>query len=318
MQYSYFFDADKTHRLEFTMTVLNYTPDTVNDQVIVLLGATVTEIIDNEEVAKQTKLGTFHFDPESQSLDVNRIRIAEQNKWIFEITNNKKPDEAIVMGLITTTTTGNPIGLDIESINTGFNADLRANNLAILEATYVPPVLDQLILEAYFATAEWPKGFTTNSGIYDSMRQMYQLQDFTQRIEIADSTKFAIQLNAAPLSLPAANNDIFGIRVDGVGNFTLMKGHIKFVQEGADPVLDAVLVALDKQVAPADFYGFNSFLAPSKLLIEGDGISNLTFTYAGKVLHATYNPMKPVVSMQMNSYEGVPVNLDNMLVTYYK
>jgi hypothetical protein len=251
-------------------------------------------------------------------VDTSRIRVAEQNKWIFEIKNNRRPDESIVVGLITKTTAQNPIGLDIININSGFEADLRANNLAILEANYVPPVLEQTILEAYFTTSEWPKGFSTESGVYDSDWQLYTLKDFKQSINVEDSTAFSIQMNIAPIALPANTNDIFQIDIDNVGTVTLMKGHLKYVPKGADPIDGAVLVSLDKQIAPDDFYAQNTFLEPSKMLIEGDGISILKFAYAGKTLYSSYSPIKPIDEFKLSTNENIEVRLDNLIVKYFK
>jgi hypothetical protein len=142
MLFSYFFDQEKKHRMECLFDVLNYTVD--NSTISLFFNARMTEFVDNEIMQNSFQMNTFAFPSGSKDMkiDFNRIYLSEKKEWVFEVINNKKPTEKTVVALIASDyTQGQPLGIDIINQNTGYLADLQANNLSIVDDAYVPPAI---------------------------------------------------------------------------------------------------------------------------------------------------------------------------------
>jgi hypothetical protein len=301
MLFSYFFDTKKTHRLEFHFQMLDYAIRD-NTTIEVLFNGKVTEIIDDMVVRSESKLGTFRFDPANNEhdIDFHRIRIAEQDKWIFHIKNNKDASQDVIVGLISKTANKNPIGLDIYHTSDLYTAELKGNNLAIVEQEYQPPVLTQTLIYTTFNTPEYPKGFTSNTAIYRSDKQMYELKDFRQELNpsIDKNTAFSVEMNIAPVNTNVQGDIIFAFKIDGVGQVQLLKNYLQFIKEGED-YTTAVKVPLDAPATPEYFYNFNSFLETSKMIVSGDGVGRVTISYAGRQFTANYNANQEIKFIEL-------------------
>jgi hypothetical protein len=324
MLFSYYFDTEKTHRMEFLLEVLNFT--VVNNATNqVTFNAKITEIIDNNVVHSEHKLATFNFDASAKThdVDVHRLRIADENKWIMVVNNNKKPDESITVGLISTRTTTNPLGVDITNESDKYTVDLRANTIGIVESGYIVPNVDYTLVEAYFITPEWPVGFYTDSGVWQATHQMYQLSDFKQVLDpIIDAhTAFHIEASLAPTDTNTIGNEIFSLTLGDLGTFSLNKDTISYLYKGGDPSKDPVFKAPAIAITPLNFYN-DQFLDPSKLIIEGDGEGLIKITYAGTMLTGSYDPSKTISEIDFttrnNASGAVIANLDNLIVKFIK
>jgi|GEM_PF-2967167 len=291
MKYAYFFNQDKSHRIEFSFEVQSYKARDNGDIEMIFI-ARVTELIDNESVRTESKTGTFVFPAgnTSHDVDLQRIRIAEQNKWVFHVKNNKDVSQDVIVGLISKTAITNPLGEDIYHVTPTYNAELKANNLAMLEQEYQPPVLTQTLVYTTFATPEYPIGFSSDTAEYNSERLMYQLKGFKQVLpqEIDAYTAFSVEMNIAPRNVIPVADSIFWLNIDGVGRFDFQKDNMLYTNEGDSPA-HAVKIPLGVTLTRDMFYQNNGFLPASKLTISGNGTGKLTITYFGKQFIVDYN-----------------------------
>lgn len=306
MKYSYFFNAEKSHRLEFSFEVQNYKAlDNGNTEIVFI--ARVSEFINNEQARSESKTGTFVFAAGNKGHDVDllRIRISEQDKWVFHVKNNKDASQDVIVGLITKTADANPLGEDIYHTSPIYDAELKGNNLAILEQSYQPPVLTQTLVYTTFATPEYPIGFSSHTATYSSQRLLYELKDFRQVFSqpIESHTAFSIEMNVAPLNTNTVGDSIFWVNVDGIGRFEAQKKNLVFVKEG-DEYVNAVKIPLNVALVPELLYKSNSFMNASKLTISGNGIGKLTVTYAGKQFIVDYNAGQPIQFVELITQEG--------------
>jgi|SRR5579875_798391 len=138
MLYSYFFDIDKSHRIEMDFKILNLVTIDINN-VSLTFKLSISEYINNELMNSNSRMGTFIFTDSNNNMDINFDRVRIKNKWIFTATNGQKTDQTFSTGLISDQTNINPLGVDIINNHTGYIADIKGNTLAILEQTYVPP-----------------------------------------------------------------------------------------------------------------------------------------------------------------------------------
>ncbi len=305
MKFTYYFDTEKTHTIEFSFEVQNYQVAD-NGNVSIIFIARVTERANEQVVRTESKTGSFLFDSKNvgHDIDLLRIRLAEQNKWIFHIKNNKDSKQDVIVGLITKTATINPLGEDISHPTTSYNAELKANNVAMLEQTYQPPVLTQTLVYTTFATPEYPIGFKSDTAIYNPQRMMYELKNFKQVLlqEIDPYTAFSIEMNVAPLSVDSAIDTIFVVYIDGLGKFELQKEYLSFIGEG-HPTSERQRIPIGYNLTPEAFYRNNSFLSGSKLTLSGNGIGKLTITYLDKQYIVNYDPGHMIRSIALETKE---------------
>lgn len=322
MIFSYFFDPEKKNKLEFIFQVLNYTVKN-NATIEILFNAKIQEVHDGLVTRSEYKLGTFTFDAGSEDqqnashdIDFHRIRFGPQKKWIFEIKNNRKPEQNIFVGLITSTSSMNPIGMDIIQESSIYDAKLKGNNLATLEASYTPPEVDQTLVLTSFNTAEYPVGFESNTATFIPDKMMYSVSDFKQSFveEVPAYTKFYLEMNLAPADLSSVVDKVFDFNIDGVGVISLTKTHLHFLKQGDQ---SSKQVALVSAVAPEIFYKDGMFLQPSRFFVQTDGVGNITINYAGVELKAFYNRANPISFVE---YSTVPVMsyIDNLNIKFTK
>lgn len=306
MKYAYFFNQDKSHRIEFSFEVQSYKARDNGDIEMIFI-ARVTELIDNESVRTESKTGTFVFPAgnTSHDVDLQRIRIAEQNKWVFHVKNNKNASQDVIVGLISKTAVTNPLGEDIYHVTPSYNAELKANNLAMLEQEYQPPVLTQTLVYTTFATPEYPIGFSSDTAEYNSERLMYQLKGFKQVLpqEIDAYTAFSVEMNIAPRNVIPLADSIFWLNIDGVGRFDFQKDNMLYTNEG-DSLAHAVKIPLGVTLTRDMFYQNNGFLPASKLTISGNGTGKLTITYFGKQFIVDYNAGQPIQFINLIGQES--------------
>lgn len=306
MRYSYFFNEDKSHRIEFAFEVQSHRAQS-NGSVEITFIARVTQFIDNVRERSESKTGIFLFDVNNTNHDIDflRIRIAEQNKWVFQIKNNKDSRQDVIVGLITKATTGNPLGMDVFHDTTSYTAVVKANNLSILEQNYQSPVLTQTLVYTTFNTPEYPIGFSTETGIYDSSKLLYKLRDFNQLLQqpIEPYTSFSVEMNVAPLSVEAKNEKIFVVNVDGVGRFELLRTNLVFVQEGSEYV-NAIKIPIGSTITPETFYRNGTYTSASKLTISGNGVGKLTISYLDKQFTVDYVAGQQIQSISLAGQEA--------------
>jgi hypothetical protein len=310
--FSYYFDAERTHVLNCGFQVENIT--TKPDKSIDTTFTAYIEEVENEVIKKkESYTATFTFTAstteDQHDIDFIRTRYASQKKWIFEVRNNKDPNQKVIIGLISDTANKNPLGLDIYYENDKYDAELKANNLSQLEQNYIVPEIVQ----------------TVASGDFNDPG----LSDFTQTFieSIPPQTKFKIEMNIAPTSVnPKSGLNIFDLNIENVGTVSLLTGGIEYLKTNGTPS-DIQQAYFSNNVTSNDFFQ-NGFKTNSKLTIEGDGAGLIIINYAGLNITGTYDHTKPINSMFLHSYEDqdstlqsqkiIKHYLDNIKVTYTK
>lgn len=316
--FSYYFDAERTHVLNCGFKVENITikPDKTMD-------TTFTAYIEEVENAvikkKESYTATFTFaastSQDQHDIDFIRTRYASQKKWIFEVRNNKDPNQKVIIGLISDTANKNPLGLDVYHESDKYDAILKANNLAQLEESYVPPVIEQTILNCNFDTPEYPAGFILQNYTYDSVYKLYEASYFEQTLEepIKPNTSFTISLNIAPTILDIYSSEVFRFTINGVGDFILLQDAIAYQKED-DPESSQIIKNFDSAnlpLQPTFFFNYG-FKEPSKLTITGNGAGTITISYGGLQITGTYDASKPITGFK---YKGAYTKLDNIVTT---
>jgi hypothetical protein len=320
MIFSYYFDEEKKHRLECSFHPSSYT--LVQGRNEMMFTAKIAEILDGEVVRSESKSGVFHFAATAQGhdIDFHRIRYAPDQKWIFEIKNNKLASENIVIGLISETANKNPLGMDIVQPSDIYDAGLKGNNLAKLEQNYKPPVISQTLIGTTFDSFEPPVGFESGTAIYDEAKKCYDLQDFQQTFSspIPAGAKFTIELNIAPTRKSDVTPTLFMVDLKGIGILFITQDEIIFVER-------TVQRTLGFDIKPVDLLKLHNgiiFLPASKLKIDGDGNGNMTIAYNGKTLSTPYDSTQSLRQLLFESATSnsgaIEALIDNFFVTYFK
>lgn len=326
MLFSYYFDVEKKHLLNFSLSTLQYS-EKAEGSVEIMLSAKVTEIMDGIQKRQEVQVGTFTFpyttDATKHDIDSSRVRYGKEKKWIFQVTNNKNNAQKITVGLISNTANKNPLGVDIYQDEEGYQVALKGNNLSILENSYVPPVLTQTVANSTFDTAGYPERFTSQSAQYESRYLMMSGKDFRQDFldAIPVNTPFTIKLDIAPMAaLPTEGTKLFDIVVPNLGTVSLTTISLDYlIHNGTGN--DTVKVLFDKAIAVEDLFQ-SGVKSNAKLTIIGDGSGNVTVSYNGKTLNGVYDSSQSFMRIILNG-ETVNNNLlscyfDNISVTYRK
>lgn len=316
MIFSYFFDLEKKHLLNCEFQLMNEDSQSMTFNLI------IEEVLDGTVVKRETGSGRFNFSGNNRNINLTRTRYSAENKWIFEAVYDADNSQKYAVGLISQTLNQNPLGMDIKHSTSNYRAVLRGNNLARLEQSYVPPIIEQTIVRAPFNTPTLPKGFTSNSAQHDDELNLMRLSDFHQLLSetINPYTRFMIKMNLAPLSLSPIDENIFVLELEGIGFVTFSQGSLKFRQTGSSYDEDNVEHHLN---TPEAFFQ-DAFLSPSHMEIEGDGLKNLRIKYADLELLVPYNAVQPLKSVRFSTglnseEEPAPIVclLDNLLVTHF-
>ncbi|MEB2276865.1 hypothetical protein LAV82_22875 [Bacillus sp. ILBB4] len=312
MLFSYYFDSEKTHLLNCRFNVLQFA-EKAEGVVEIMFSSEISEVLNGVTKKKESSVNTFSFPPTpdgqtKHDIDFTRVRYADQQKWIFTVLNNKNSAEKAVVGLVSSTVNKNPLGQDIYHDDEEFNVELKANNLSILEDSYVPPILTQTLVDTLFDEAGYPERFSSFTATYDSSAKNYTVKDFRQDFleEIPTQTAFKIQLDLAPLEFtPVSGERIFDLTIPQLGRISLLKSGLEYlIQDGLTN--DIVRLSFDSAVKASDFFANDAFTTKAKMTIEGDGLGNLTITYYGQTLIGIYDPTKTFLHMDFKgAYAGV-------------
>ncbi|HZG71046.1 MAG TPA: hypothetical protein VEY51_05840 [Chondromyces sp.] len=334
MLFSYYFDTKKTHLLNCHFKILQFI-EKANGIIEIMFSAEIAEWQNGAVKKKETKVATFTFPPAQQGqtkhdIDFIRLRYGDQKKWIFTVINNKNSNQKVEVGLISDTANKNPLGLDVYHDDEGFEMELKANTLSILEPTYQPPILTQTLVNTKFEQAGYPERFGSYTAIYDSTYQNYRLSDFIQYFSepIPPEAAFKIQMDIAPTEVQTVSGiEIFRVIVPQLGRVSLLKNGFEFqIHNGLTS--DIVRALLNKEVAPMDFWN-HGMTSKAKLSIEGDGKGKLFIRYYDTTLEATYDPTCSFVELEFRGVQAkdgdandpnnwVFSRVDNISVIYQK
>ncbi|MCD7910921.1 hypothetical protein KC480_05200 [Bacillus velezensis] len=336
MLFSYYFDTRKTHLLNCHFHVRQYT-EKADGEIEIAFSAEISEVVNGIIKKNETKNSIFKFPANKKEevkhdIDFTRVRFAEQKKWIFTVKNNKDTHQSVTIGLISSALNRNPLGLDVYHDTSEFNAELKANNLSILEKNYSVPVLTQTLVYETFDNAGFPDRFSSFTAAYDETEKNYIVKDFRQDFldEIPERTAFTISIDIAPLSVdPIEGSKIFNLVIPNLGEFNLTKISFDYlINNGTSS--DYVREYYDAALKVSDFYKEPVILNKAKLIIEGDGEGNLIATYGGKSIRSVYDPTKTfsyidfkgglkIIGENQEDFQNlIPSKIDNISVSYQK
>lgn len=297
MLFSYYFDTDKTHLLNCTFKVLQFA-EKAQGVIEIMFSAEVSEWQNGVRKRQEVKVATFQFPPTEEGktkhdIDFTRVRYGDQKKWIFTVINNKDNAQKLEVGLISTSANKNPLGLDVYHDDDEFNAELKGNNLSILESTYQPPVLNQTVVSANFDQAGSPERFSSFTANYDTVYKNQTVKDFRQDFldEITANTPFKIQLDIAPTNVnPAEGTKVFDLNIPNLGKVSVHKTMMEFLMHDgrADDIQRALF---DAPIQPSDFFD-NGMKANARMTIEGDGVGGIIIKYNNKIITTVYDHTK--------------------------
>jgi hypothetical protein len=313
MLFSYYFNAEKTHRLNCRFEVLQFSEKAAG-VIEIMFSAEINEIMNGIRKKKEVNVATFSFPPTPEGqvkhdIDFTRVRYGDDKKWIFTVINNKDNNQKLSVGLISETANKNPLGMDIFHDDDEFDVELKANNLAILEPNYVAPVLTQTMVNTQFAQPGYPERFGSLSASYDSIYQNYKVSDFTQGFlePIPAGSKFKIQLDLAPKEVvPLDGNELFGLTIPNLGSISLLTNGLEYKVKDAD-VMDIVRAFFPEHVKPEDFWN-NGMTPKARLTIEGNGEGILTVRYFDTSIIGAYDHNSTFSGME---FLGALARLDN-------
>jgi hypothetical protein len=332
--FSYYFDTQKTHLLNCRFRMLQFIEKAAG-VIEIMFSAEIAEVQNGMTKKKEVQVATFTFPPTPEGqvkhdIDFTRVRYGDQKKWIFTVINNKDSTQKVEVGLISDTANKNPLGLDVYHDNEEFEAELKANNLAILEPTYIPPVLTQTIVDAKFEQPGYPERFSSYTATYDSTYQNFKLSDFTQDFlePIPAGASFQIQLDIAPYEVqPLADIRVFDLIIPNLGQVGLLKNGLEFLIHNGLPS-NAVRTMFTQEIQPEDFWNYG-MTTKAKMTIEGDGNGKLTIRYYDTTLEAAYDHTLEFSGMELRGAQAragdandpnnwIGVRLDNISVIYQK
>ena len=333
MYYSYYYNIDKTHRVNFgfkALTTNEETDGTINAQFNVY----ISEVLNGEVKHEENKNVQFKFDGSKRKdddvsdydVDLLRERVAKSQKLIFKVVNNRNSAQNATVGLITPTAEKNPLGCEIIYENEPYKAELKAGNLSRLEAQYTEPAIRQTVISYAFNEGGVPDElYLPDGGEYMSAYRLYRTTRLATSFKkpISGKNKFGFETNIAPETFEAASGPaIFEVVLSGIGTFVLNGSSIGFQKDGGTAE-DRVLSPLVQKLT-ADYF-FNGGLRTNSLLrIEGDGKGNIKATYAGVEVKTTYNSQNDFTGV---SFEGklrkgiaerIMLKLDNIVAYYEK
>lgn len=333
MYYSYYYDIEKTHRINFGLKALT-TNEESNGTINVQFNVYIREILNNEIKKEEIKNIQFRFDASLRNdendsdydLDALRERIAGTNKLIFKVVNNRDTSQNVTIGLITPTAANNPLGCEIVYEDEPYTAEIKAGNISRLEDQYVEPLIRQTVANYTFNEGGLPEEImVSGSPEYVNGYKLYRMTDFRLSLKevINTSNKFAVEINVAPENFDVAVEPaIFDLILHGVGTFTLNKTTINFLTDGTLPEHKAT-APLVQALTPE--YFFNSGLRTTSLVkVSGDGKGNLKVSYAGVEIITTYDKTQELRGI---SLEGkvrkdnggrVRSKVDNIVAYYEK
>lgn len=310
MLFSYYFDPEKTHLLNFSFTMLQYTEKEAG-AIEVMFSAEIAEILNGITKKKEVIVSAFTFphttDKTKHDIDFTRVRYGTERKWIFTIINNKDASQNVQVGLISHSANKNPMGMDIYHKDETYDANLKANNLSILEGNYIPPILKQTIVNATFEQAGYPERFSSYTAQYNKDEKNYTVKDFIQDFlePIPATASFDISLDIAPLSVTAASGSkVFSLNVTGLGEVNVYRTGLEFTLEGGTGS-DSVYASFNREINPDEFFIAGTMTSSARLRIVGGGNGTLTVSYAGETLSANYDHTKEIKGIKFRGeYAG--------------
>lgn len=312
MKYSYFFNPDKSHRLECEVIIGNSVVR-AGGETEYFVTARITEIINNA-IRKQESMGATFIYPSAQehAIDTFRIRYASQKKWIFNVRNNRNQNQSITVGIISDISNKNPLGCDIYYENGSYRLDLKANNLSVLEQTYTPPVISQTLISTGFDTPFLPDRFNTSGYVFHDNEKFIELRDFqyTYFEDVQPFNRFRMMIQIAPRTIDHNDEKIFSMHLNGIGDITFTSSELSF--KNTD---DEVMSVSVENIVPEKFYENGFFHLPATLDVEADGKDTVIIKYAGYELQAPYNAQNSHNQISFEASRNVFIN--NFSVRYY-
>lgn len=320
MLFSYYFDSDKNHKLNCRFQVLQFA-ERAAGVIEIMFAAEITETKNGTRLKRETQVATFTFPPTPEGetkhdIDFTRVRYGDEKKWIFTVINNKDNKQKATVGLISETANKNPLGMDIYHDDEEFNVELKANNLAIIEQGYQPPVLTQTLFSNTFAQAGYPERFGSSSASYDGTFQNYLLSDFSQGFlePIPVGAPFKLEMDLAPADVqPYKESRIFDLNIPKLGRISLLSIGLEYMIENgmADNVSRELF---EIPATPEDFWN-QGMKAKARMTITGDGLGTLSVKYGGATLTGVYDAS---VRFSDITFAGKTVRIDNMAGNYQK
>lgn len=301
MLFSYYFDSDKTHLLNCRFRVLQFTEKAAG-VIEIVFSAEMLEVQNTIIKRKEVKTGTFTFPPTSagktqNGFEFTRVRYGDDRKWIFTVINSIDTAQKSQIGLISDSANMNPLGMDIYNDETEYEAELKANTLAILEQEYVPPVLTQTIVNTMFEQLGYPENFDSITGSYDPIFQNYTLSDFTQVFlePIPAHASFKISMDIAPIEMPLSGVNVFTLTIPNLGAISLLTNGLEYMLENGTSA-DVVRVFFPSMIQLSDFWN-NGMTSKARLSIEGNGTGQVVVSYNGVTVTGIYDTSKSFNSM---------------------
>ncbi len=321
MLFSYYFDVEKKHLLNCHFNVLQFIEKS-QGVVDIVFSTEISEWNNGSLIKKEAKTDTFSFPPAVEGqlkhdIDFTRVRYGNEKKWIFTVINNRSNTQKVEIGLISSTANKNPLGMDIIHDSDQFNADLKGNNLSILESTYVPPVLTQTVVNNHFTQAGYPSGFQSKSATYNSRFQNMEAKDFKQNFSepIPVGSPFKISLDIAPKSLLTSDGTIFALKIGEVGVVSLHEASLDYLIAGGT-TSDIKRTLFDQEMKETDFW-IAGMTSKARMSIEGDGKGLITVKYNNKTVQAAYDSSKEFSIIEFYARD-IESYIDNINVTYQK
>lgn len=298
MEYIYSFDALKKHTLSFNFTIDQYL-EKANAVIDVFCTGVVTETKNGKVLHKEAKSRTFSFKSKSDKqkqhdFNISRIRYAKQKKWILNITNNETNTEVLEVGIISETANKNPLFLDVYSNDKKYSYYLKGNNLAILEANYVAPILEQTIVDYAFNEPGVPEGFVVDSSSYNESMKAITTDSFVYSLpaEIPKETSFSVSMNVVPKELGLTpDGSLFSASINGIGEMIAYADHISYLGEGF-PESQRISLQLKQPITAIGQLYENVYNKISKLQFICDGKGLLTISYMGEGIITQYDKDK--------------------------
>lgn len=332
MYYSYYFDVEKTHLINFGFVAMTTTEEP-NGDINAQFNVYIRELKNNEVIMEEQKNVQFLFpankrtDTESDyDVDFLRERIASSQKFIFKVINNRDTTQNVVIGLLTEAALKNPLGCEILYENEPYKAELKAGNLSRLETSYTEPVIRKTVANYNFNEGGVPEELQLpDGGEYVNGYRLYRTSRLSTVFKepIQTKNRFVFEANIAPETFDVAvEPTIYEVTLAGVGTFALNKTTAHFTPEGGT-ASNRVSVPLIQALSAEQF--FNSGLRASSLLkVEGDGNGNLKVSYANVLLISVYNKQKSFTGISIEgkirkeSAARIKLKLDNIVAYYEK
>ena len=338
MEYIYSFDALKKHTLSFEFVIEQYL-EKANGVIDMFVTGVVKEVKDGKVLHKEMKSRTFSFKNKSDKqaqhdLNLSRIRYADEKKWILSVTNNESASEKLEVGIISETANKNPLFVDIYSKDKVYSYYIKGNNLAQLETGFVPPILEQTIVNYTFDQPGVPDGFIVDSSTFNNEMKAITTDGFNYTLpsDIQGDSIFTMKFNIVPTSLTGAvDGALFTVTIGLLGTLTVFSDNMSFLNTNY-PNGAAINKTFKTPITDIKQLYDIVYKRESEVKFNGDGKGNLSISFNNEAMDATYDNTFNYNSIIMGGgiisesedsegnkiYERIKQNVDNISVTFKK